>query len=307
MQKNIIQLGRIRSINRVLQNHNEVFENKPSALALRLELKDKSDEVETAISTLLRPINIIRKPRQVSRENLIEVLQEFTGIGKALGLKDGDRIFFALMATYRRKIKNASYYKLCEIARQVKTAMEQNAEAAAGFGISAEKITAFDDLITSLNTSMEDTDNTLTDRRAGRNVLKVKLTSCSQLIREQLDAFAKLNQKEFPDFYTDYTGVRGKTSYRRRTAGEVVYEISGTVTDKATGQPLENAIVNVLGYDTAATTDADGYYLLEDLVAGSYSLTCQALAYEFPTPVAVTLANEEPVQLDFALTAVPAN
>ena len=47
--------------------------------------------------------------------------------------------------------------------------------------------------------------------------------------------------------------------------------------------------------------------ILEELVAVNYSLPCQAQAYEFLAPVAVTLANEEPVQLDFALTAVPTN
>lgn len=306
MQKQIIKLDRIRSINRVLQNHENAFENKPTALALRQELQQQSAAVETAINTLVRPVAIIRKPRQVSRENLRTTLTEFTGIGQAIAKSKDDVVLHSLMTTYRKQVNSASYFALCEIGRQVKLSFDAIAADAQAFGVSAERLTAFDEMISSLDNYMLETTNNLSDRRAGRSDLNSRLKSCNQLIRERLDKFVKFSRTEYPEFYADYIGVRGvvSRSKRNRTADEITYEISGTVTDKATGLPINNAIINILNLDMAATTDADGYYLIEDLAEGKYNLSCQAQGYELPVPVAVDLQDELPAQLDFALVSV---
>lgn len=302
MKKEIIKLDRIRSINRVLQNHEIVFENKPTALALRQELQQQSEAVETAINTLVRPVEIIRKPRQVSRENLRTILSEFTGIGQAIAKSKNDVVLHSLMTTYRKQIGSASYFSLCEIGRQVKLSFDGMASEAEAFGVSTSRLNAFDEMINSLDNYMLETTNNLSDRRAGRSDLKSRLKSCNQLIRERLDKFVKFSRTDYPEFYADYIGVRGVASRTKRNRiAEVTYEISGTVTDKATGLPVANAIINILHMDTAATSDADGFYLLEDLAEGTYNLSCQAQGYELPEPVAVNLQDELPAQLDFAL------
>jgi hypothetical protein len=308
MNEYILGYERIRLINRVLQNHDNVFEKKPAALALRDELQQRSDEVAESIATLLLPMKIIRKPRQVSHVKLQASLSEFTKLGIAVALKKEDEILANQMKIYKRSIYSTSSFKLLETARQVMAILTQFQSDATEFGITSEKLSELDALITILASDLVDTHNNLSDRRTERTDLKAKIRICNKIIKEQIDAFVSFSQKEFPDFYTDYTEVRGTTSRSKRgTVADVVCEISGTVTDKATGLPVENAIINIIGLDMACTTDADGYYLIEDLVEGNYSLTCQAQNYELSAPVAITLQNDLPAQLDFALDTVSQN
>ena len=56
--------------------------------------------------------------------------------------------------------------------------------------------------------------------------------------------------------------------------------ISGTVTDTATGQPLESAMVSVGKPETGALTNAEGRYVLGGVPAGEHTVTARIIGYE---------------------------
>ncbi|MCF8367628.1 MAG: carboxypeptidase regulatory-like domain-containing protein [Bacteroidales bacterium] len=78
-------------------------------------------------------------------------------------------------------------------------------------------------------------------------------------------------------------------------------ELEGTVTELATGNPIEGAEIDVAGlYMT--TTGSDGYYYFEEVFTGTWDVTCTANGY---SPATASVLIEEGVLTvqDFALGA----
>ncbi len=92
-----------------------------------------------------------------------------------------------------------------------------------------------------------------------------------------------------------------------RAVGEVeppeTGNIEGTVKDED-GAAIEGATVVVEGTDLSATTDADGYYLLEDVPMGDQDVTASADGYYSKTET-VTVDEGITVTLNFTLVAIP--
>src|SRR5215813_12041376 len=63
-------------------------------------------------------------------------------------------------------------------------------------------------------------------------------------------------------------------AYAQQTAGKV----EGTVTDQA-GGPLANAQVIVVGTSFGSVTDAKGYYFINNVPVGTYTLRAQFIGY----------------------------
>jgi iron complex outermembrane receptor protein len=87
-------------------------------------------------------------------------------------------------------------------------------------------------------------------------------------------------------------------------AQEPTGSISGRVTDEASQQPLQGALVRVGGQNTQ--TRADGGYLLPDVPAGDDTLRVTMIGYA-PAARPVTVAAGETLDLDVALTAQAVN
>jgi TonB-linked SusC/RagA family outer membrane protein len=80
--------------------------------------------------------------------------------------------------------------------------------------------------------------------------------------------------------------------------------IGGTVTDEATGQPLEAARVILAGSNRIAETNREGRYTLRNVGPGTYAVRVLRLGYRPATDSAVVAPGEE-VTVDFALTGAP--
>ncbi len=79
-------------------------------------------------------------------------------------------------------------------------------------------------------------------------------------------------------------------------------DIKGTVKDEARAV-IEGATVAVEGTSLSAITDADGYYLLENVPAGDQQVTASADGYYSKTAT-VTVVEDETVTQDFVLEAI---
>ncbi|MCW2871732.1 carboxypeptidase regulatory-like domain-containing protein [Actinacidiphila oryziradicis] len=80
-------------------------------------------------------------------------------------------------------------------------------------------------------------------------------------------------------------------------------ELSGTITDSATGSPVSGATVTVTGGGTTHT-NADGAYTLT-LPAGTYDITVDAFGYATGSATGVTIADGDTLTRSFALAPVP--
>jgi len=79
-------------------------------------------------------------------------------------------------------------------------------------------------------------------------------------------------------------------------------DISGMVTDSYTGLPVTNASITLLQQESVTNTDTDGYYLIDELYEGTYSVGCYAPGYQVPAQVETTLGPNDSQVIDFSLT-----
>ncbi len=76
--------------------------------------------------------------------------------------------------------------------------------------------------------------------------------------------------------------------------------IRGTVTDSASGKPLQGALVSIVGTSQRAQTSADGLYIIREVPVGRVSVRVQMIGFAYQvTPV--TVIQGEDVTLDFAM------
>ena len=303
MKTFINQHQKIKSIGRVINKYPAAFADKLKAQAMITDYSQHSDELSELISQLLRPASTIHRPKQDSQQKLVSALFEFLGMGILLASHLEDKPLLDILKVYKAKINNVSAYKLFEMADHVAEELEKKADLALEFGISTEKMLAFKELVTDFGVTLDNTGMLLTSRKSDWNDLRKKLNTCSKMIRLQIDPFIIFNEKEFPDLYKDYMLVRGSRKRRKRPASDdpTTGEVSGIITDSVTGLPLANVTVNLLNYESAFTTDHDGYYLIDELEAGTISISCHAIGYDVPQQVTATISAGESLLIDFSL------
>lgn len=78
--------------------------------------------------------------------------------------------------------------------------------------------------------------------------------------------------------------------------------IEGYVTDAVSSEAVEGAEVAVEGTSLSATTDDQGYYLIENVQVGTHDVTASADLYEDQTVTGVEVSGGETAQADFTLT-----
>nr|NIS64847.1 TonB-dependent receptor plug domain-containing protein [Gemmatimonadales bacterium] len=76
--------------------------------------------------------------------------------------------------------------------------------------------------------------------------------------------------------------------------------VRGTVTDQATGQPIANALVSVVGTNIAARTDVEGRYELPNLAVGDVAIRAAIIGYAAETQT-VTVTADVATTADFTL------
>ena len=88
------------------------------------------------------------------------------------------------------------------------------------------------------------------------------------------------------------------------TVGAQQSSVTGVVTDRATGDPLENARVVLVGPNRIEGTGRDGRYTFRGVAPGSHLVRVLRLGYR-PASDSATVAEGQLVNLDFALTPAP--
>lgn len=122
------------------------------------------------------------------------------------------------------------------------------------------------------------------------------------MLKEQIDPVIRFEGIANPGLYREYLIAR-RTGARKKqeSNADLLMDISGTVTDITTGEPVANATIDIAASELLTTTDADGYYLFEELPSGDYTLSCHATGYRLPEKVKVKAADGESLQIDFNL------
>jgi hypothetical protein len=305
MKKEIEKHQEFKAIDFTLGKHEEVFTQKPDIQSARETFSANTTRINEILSQLMRPVSTVRTPKMDSEIRLRKEVSKMIGIGLSLATTQENNPLISMFRNYDLQWKRCSAYQLYENAMHVHNELAALDGVATGNGLTAEKLATFKSNIDSFGETLDITGYRLTDRRKSRHDLRVLIKANNRLMRFQLDTYIRYLEDEFPALYSEYMFLRKRR--RKRPAGNQVPEpcdISGTVTDSVTGFTLANAVITLLTPETVVETDEDGYYLLDDLQAGEYTITCHLNGYEVPAQEKVKAATGESLVVDFTLLPV---
>ena len=80
-------------------------------------------------------------------------------------------------------------------------------------------------------------------------------------------------------------------------------KISGVITDEATGAPLANVTVTIVGTSTTTTTNDDGYFVMTNISPGGYDVKANLAGYASETVMGAKVFTGLTTTLNFALDA----
>jgi TonB-dependent SusC/RagA subfamily outer membrane receptor len=79
--------------------------------------------------------------------------------------------------------------------------------------------------------------------------------------------------------------------------------VEGVVRDAQTRDPVKNAWVSVNGTTLSAVTDANGYYLIENIPVGTYDVRAQAIGFQWFVFANLSVTADLPATVAFQLKA----
>jgi hypothetical protein len=292
-----------------MDNYPEALEGKTDILAAKAAFVAKDNRIEELISTLVPPVSIFYGPKRETLNALRQKVKRMTGLGILIAQKHNDLFMLQTMKAYKGLATRTTAYKLYENAIKVADSIEQYATDAAGFGFSNEEIQLFRTSVSSFGAILAETGNQLNDRKADRLELANLFKECNKLLKEHLDPFALFVSEIFPEFYRAYSLLRVNGGRRKSSSAQQAEpgEISGTVIDSVTNEPISGVIISIPEYDLVTETDEDGYYLFSELLIGKYKLKCSKTGYQVPDIQNVELSATTPsLDVDFILEAADA-
>jgi hypothetical protein len=293
-----------RAIARVLDNYPNAFINKPEAEAAKNSFVTKSNEMVLQIGLLVSPISSIYQNRIDNRLKIADSLQNMINMGIMIANRRQDNTLLNTFKNFNTRIRNNSAPIVIEISRNVIVLLRENTTVATDLGLTAAAVTEFENQLTVFEQTLTDTQNNLDIRRNTNMEIKQLMQECSVILNLELDRFVKFNKIDFPTMHSNYIRLRRTKKRNGNSSMPADSDISGTVTNAVTGSPLQNAIINLVENGLSTETDADGYYLLDELESGNYTVSCHATGFAVPEAAQLRLGTSDSLSFNFALIPV---
>jgi len=305
MSKYILIHQRDKAVQRVNETYTEVFEDNSEALAATESLRENNIRLAIVIALLSRPRSLVFGVKKSQLKRLANSLSRKAGIGILIATRQHDEPKIAMYQTYKRTASHNKAWDIYQAALMVADELLKDAELVSNAGVSAVELAAFKSQAVEFGVTIEATDAEIKQRKSAVEERNSLLSANATILKYQLDPFANQVQDLFPDFFRDYKIARRNPLPRKATVKpeELLNDISGTVTDTATGEPVEGATVMITELNLVTTTDEDGYYLFDEVPVGSFTISCHATGYKLPANVPVTATGTEALQLNFRLEA----
>lgn len=304
MKNAIERLQRYKALQKILKNSSQATEDKPLVKASVDAMALNNEQLTALISDLMRPGSAIVAPRVQYRRDFVDLMIKVADLGVLVASKAEDATLLMLVKSYRSKLKTVRFYALFEMAVHLSAELNRYPELLTAFE-ATELMTTLQAKIDNFDLIAEEVTLSFNERKVKRDQLAVLLKSNTRLLRNDLDRFVALQEVAFPDLYASFRRLR-RPRPAQHTNGNADLgdsDISGTVTDALTGLPVEGATITLVQHGSVINADEDGYYLLDELPTGDYTIGCFAPGYQVPEQAEVTIETDETsLVVDFSLT-----
>lgn len=308
MKKYIQRFQKLLAIDRVLDNHLVLFEEKPQAQAVKDSYSDLVKRIATLISTLTQPVSNVYGPKIQSEKNLRAQLRRMAGIGILIARRNNNDALLNQMKTYKNLATRATAFTMCEYALFVASELQKFKVLAVELGLTEAEFTAYKQAAEDFSETLRNTVYQLSDRRTSWKELRFLFSQASQLLKHEIDELISYRKVSDPDLFREYMTLRRSESRKGNTGDDdtMLFEITGTVTVVNTGLPVEGATVEIAALNLTTETDEDGYYQLEDVPQGQYSINCHKTGFVTPVAQQLNTGSDSSLVVDFLIsTAEP--
>lgn len=294
---------KIIAIKSLLENYPEAFEGRSEVLATKDSFISNAILLAEKINQLIIPYKADVIDRIESRSDFANQLVRINSIGILLARHKKDS---SMLVTFQSFAKNryVSVNSGLAMVEYASAVFSENQELAVQVGVTAEELTVLDNLKQVFKAAATEAAQKLEARRALHLDINSLIHQCNQLLRNELDIYIRFQQLLYPQLALNYKRIRFKQ--RRKNNPQLIAEadISGQVTDAATGEPIANANISLIEHTYVLQTDKDGNYLFDELPENTYTLSCHAVGYLVPQEAKLIVGKNESVIWNFALSPV---
>lgn len=304
MKNSLKRLQKYKDLHQVLSGYPAAFEGKPEAIGMLESLSMLTSQLGEQVSALTSPVRSVYRTKQEVRDNFMNDLNRMTRLCVIIATRTGNQPLLAEVKLYLKQLGTVADSAHYQIATHVSEKLVQYPEESLNLGVTSADIAAFKVLVLDFGGIIGDTNLQLNSRKVGRFDLRQLLKQTNNLLIDQCDNFVEFSRRDYPDMHASYRTLRRKQRQRKKAGKESTADISGTVTNAATGQPIADAVVELLDHENLFETDADGLFYFEELSSVSYTVRCFAPGYQVPDTVTVKPAKGESLVVDFQLVPV---
>ncbi len=307
MRTIITRYQKYQQINNLFNEYASLFEANAADLEAKNQFAAQLTETGLKISQLLLPLQPRFAVHQQSREALRSQLRLLAGRGMALAKNLADSQLYGEMQQLNTEAINASSFRLKALCPIVVAKLQNHTALLPTLGLSSEMLDSISEQATAFDAFLNETDSSYSQRKATRAQLNQLLSALHETLRVYLDSFVALQRSVSPEFYVRYRNLRRrKAHYRKRDVVKQPAEIFGVVKDQQSGEAIAQATVSLIEHSFVVLTDEDGSYTLEDLPAGTYTISCYAAGYKVPEVVTVEAGSDALLEVNFELQALAA-
>lgn len=302
MKNYISHYIRYKAIQRVIEKYPAQFDGKSDVQPAIELFAANTNRIGILLSSLARPRKILSGPKIDKELKLRKTLFSLSDLGVLMGTRRMDTPQVNFFKESKKGSWKYSAWAMHNAAEQVYTELAAYQEVIVNIGITPEILAAFQQQIQEFGELLDTTDAQYKDRKSEREELRSFFQANTALLREQIEPVIRFESVVAPGLYREYKIARSTGARKKQGSSiELLSDISGTVSDITTGEPVANATVIIAEREVLTVTDSDGYYQFDEVPVGDSILSCHATGYRLPEKVKVKTADGESLQVDFSL------
>ena len=199
--------------------------------------------------------------------DICAIISAFASITKNNELKE--KVNFS--ATQLKRLSDEMVVPICA---NIHDALSANIAALASYGVTAEAVTNFQTAMDTYKAKISSPRNAISQRSAYNTLLERSFSQANEILKNQMDKMAVQFKTTNTAFYNAYTNNRTIVS-----PGTSATQITGTVTNSVTDDPLPGVTVQVVGQPLTTVTNENGVFVLKSVSPGSRSIKVNIAGY----------------------------
>jgi hypothetical protein len=307
------RLSMLKTVQTVCDEYETEISGIPALASAYMQYKAKLAEIDTAVQNQITDIHGVTQDKKALRNSLAIAAEVIASALTSFASVTGNNELKTSVKFSSAKLLNMRDDIMIETCSLINIKAGENIAALADYGIDASTYAAFQLLLA--NTMAK---NAATTAVRGHHKYYTKqsrelITEAIKLLKARIDTNLKVLRAAHPEFYEVYINSRAVIDLHGKPRTHILTEesalmgnIMGTITDAQSGEPIENAKIELVEKALSIETDQDGEFYLEEVPEGIHTIRVTKDGYETYTENNFTVAKDDELSKDIVISALPA-